>query len=593
MTHPLAWNLKKSLSLPDQKAIEADQNKTSKSVMAFVYKWKDDTNYLSDPLALLNALKDYEALCATCGVSGAAGFYYSLSYSVNSLDEDVKKGMNLASRQAKELSNHLQFFSLSLSKVDKQKQKEFLKFEGLAPYTHFLQMLFLEGRHTLSEAEERILTLTSSASYGNWAKLIGELLAKEQIELVDERGEVKGRTFEETMTLISSKNKKVRDIAAIGLNKTLETYVDIATAELNSILEHHRVTDELRAFDRPDASRHMADDVDQEVVDALVTAVSEDFATAHKYYQLKAKLLGQSKLAYHERNVEIGEIDSKYSYEQAVELTRQVFAGLDREFEEIFIRLTNGQVDVMPTRGKRGGAFCAWDSLARPTFVFLNYTNELRDVTTLAHEMGHAIHAELMRKHCNGLTFGAPTSIAEVASTFMEDFVYQKLSANADPKQRLSLQMSRLNDDVSTMYRQIAAYKFERTLHDAYRTKGHLSSDDIGTLFQKHMAAYMGPSVEQSEGSQNWWIYWGHIRYYFYNYSYAFGLLISKSLQARVAQDPSSIKDIKKCFEAGSSASPRQIFADIGIDIAHPDFWNLGLKQVQTTLKAIDSLSKQ
>jgi oligoendopeptidase F len=289
--------------------------------------------------------------------------------------------------------------------------------------------------------------------------------------------------------------------------------------------------------------------------------------------------------------VEVGEVESKYTYDEAVALTRGVFADLEPEFEQIFVQLTNGQVDVVPTRGKRGGAFCANDSLARPTFVFLNYTNELRDVTTLAHEMGHAIHAELMRKHCNGLNFGAPTSIAEVASTFMEDFVYQRLTQNADDKQKVSLQMSRLNDDVSTIYRQIAAYKFERALHEAYRESGHLSTEDIGGLFQEHMSAYMGSAVEQSPGSQNWWIYWGHIRYYFYNYSYAFGLLISKALQARVATDPTSIQDVKKALEAGSSASPRDIFKSINLDIAHPDFWTTGLGQVQKILEQTKKLT--
>jgi len=592
IAHSKSWNLKKILDLPDQAAIDTDLASTKKAVLVFVDKWKKDDEYLRDPAVLAKALSEYERLSADCGVSGAAGFYYSLAYAVDSLDENIKKGMNMASRQAKDLSNALQFFSLGLSKIDTKKQQEFLNDPQLAPYRHFLEMLFLEGKHTLSEGQERVLTLTSSASYGNWARLTGELLAKEQITLTGEDGKQKQRSFEEVMTLISSRKKPVRDKAASALNSTLDRYVDVATAELNSILEYHRVTDTLRGFDRPDASRHMGDDVDSEVVDALTEAVSADFGVAKDYYTLKARLMGQKKLAYHERNVEYGGIDKKFSYDEAVTLAGGVFADLDPEFEQAFKRLVSTQVDVLPARGKRGGAFCAWDSLAHPTFVFLNYTNELRDVTTLAHEMGHAIHAELMRKKCDGLSFGAPTSIAEVASTFMEDFVYRRLMNEASQEQKLSLHISRLNDDVSTIYRQIAAYRFEYELHEAYRASGYLSSSEIGSLFQKHMASYMGPAVEQSKGSENWWLYWSHIRYYFYNYSYAFGLLISKALQARVIDDPTAIAQVKQVFEAGSSASPREIFAGIGIDIASKEFWLQGLGQVKHTLEQAQKLVK-
>jgi oligoendopeptidase F len=175
-------------------------------------------------------------------------------------------------------------------------------------------------------------------------------------------------------------------------------------------------------------------------------------------------------------------------------------------------------------------------------------------------------------------------STAEVASTFMEDFVLQEIIRKADDEMRLAVMMMKLNDEVSTIFRQIACYRFEQELHERFRKTGYLSKEDIGQLFQKHMKSYMGNSVEQSPGSENWWVYWGHIRSFFYVYSYASGLLISKSLQNSVKKDPRFIGKVKEFLSAGLSDSPKNIFRGLGIDITDKKFWVRGLEEVETLL---------
>jgi oligoendopeptidase F len=197
-----------------------------------------------------------------------------------------------------------------------------------------------------------------------------------------------------------------------------------------------------------------------------------------------------------------------------------------------------------------------------------------------------------MRAKQNALSFSTPLSTAEVASTFMEDFVLKELLKEANNELKLSILMKKLNDDISTIYRQVAAYKFEQELHQAFREKGYLSYKDIGTLFQKNMAAYMGPAIEQSKGSENWWIYWNHIRSFFYVYSYASGLLISKSLQYSVAQDPTFISTVKNFLSAGSSESPVKIFKAMNIDITDKNFWAKGLQEIDALLNETETLAQ-
>jgi oligoendopeptidase F len=167
----------------------------------------------------------------------------------------------------------------------------------------------------------------------------------------------------------------------------------------------------------------------------------------------------------------------------------------------------------------------------------------------------------------------------------MEDFVYEEVSKDVDDEGRRAIAMSRLNDDISTIWRQVACYRFERALHDEYRRVGYVPSGRIGELFQVHMSAYMGSSVEQSPGSERWWIYWSHIRSYFYNYSYAFGLLISKIMQTRVRQDKAYISQVKKFLSVGTSTSPKEILSSIGIDVTNPSTWKEGIGYVSETLK--------
>lgn len=558
----------------------------------FINTWKDRTDYLEDPVVLRQALDQYEAWKRLYGTDGDEGYYFWLRTQQDQNDPKLKAKFNQVEDFSRKIENDSQFFHLRIARIKPERQTVFLTHDALAPYRHFLERIFAESRYHLSEPEEKILNLKSATSYSNWTKMTAGFLSKETQTVATEDGGKKIRTFSEIVGLMNSKSKPVRNSAAKAFNHILLQQADVAEAELNSVLANKKIDDELRNALRPDTLRHLADDIDTDVVDTLIDSVAGRFSISAQYYALKARLFKVSRLKYHERNVEFGAVAKHYPYSRAVNLVYGVLSKLDIELGNIvagFVK--NSQIDVYPRKGKGSGAFCIYHLVTQPTYILLNHTGKLHDVLTIAHELGHGINNELIKKKQHALDFGTPTSTAEVASTFMEDFVLEEILRNADDELRLAIMMQKLNDDISSIFRQVACYRFEQELHSEFRARGYLSKDEIGSLFQKHMVSYMGDAVEQSPGSENWWVYWSHIRYFFYVYSYASGLLISKALQQSVKQNPEFITKVKEFLSAGLSESPKNIFAKLGINIADREFWNRGLDRVEMLLTETERLA--
>ena len=560
---------------------------------AFINKWKERDDYLKNPVVLKTALDEYENWLRYYGAGAREWYYFNLR---NSLDQDnpaLKARLNKTQDFGKKIQNDILFFTLEVAKINAEHQKKFLKYKPLVPYKHFLAGLFLQARYQLSEPEEKILNLTMATSHSNWTRMLSGFLTKEEKNVLGDDEKIKVKNFSEILGLMDSKNKEVRDTAAKAFNEILQKHLGVAENELNSVLQNKKIDDELRKFESPDTARHISDDIEGDVVDTIIKVISSRFDIARRYYELKAKLFKVKKLAYHERNVPYGSVDKKYTFEDTVKLISGVFRNLDKEFLEIFKKfIEEGGVDVFPKKGKTSGAFVTHNLLTHPTYLLLNHNDRLRDVLTFAHELGHGINNELCKQKQNSINFGTPTSTAEVASTFVEDFVFQELLKKANDELKLSLMMIKLNEDVSTIFRQIAFYNFETDLHKKFREIGYLSKDEIGKLFQKHTSTYMGDYVEQSPGSENWWVYVDHFRRFFYVYSYASGLLISKSLQASVKKDPKFILRVKEFLSAGLSDSPKNIFKKLGIDITDKKFWEKGIAEVEKLLEETEKLAK-
>ena len=588
-----SWDLTLLFKSENDTEIQKLRKITEKKTSQFVKKWKNRDDYLKKPKVLLAALSEYEDWRKNFDPKGGEHYYYSLKTSQDQNAPKLKAKYNKSIEFVKKMQNQIQFFELRLAKIDPRQQSQFLNYKPLMPYKHFLERLFLQAKHLLTEPEEKIMNLKSPVAHDNWTKMTSGFLSKEERMILNEKRRKDKKSFSDILGLMGSRNKRVRNSAANAFNDILASHTDTAEHELNAVLQNKKIDDGLRNYERADTDRHISDDVDTDTVDTLVSSVSSHFDVAMHHYKLKAKLLGVKKLEYHERLVEYGKIEAKYSYKDAVSIIESVYKNLDKDFSNLFSDFVNeGRVDVYPRSGKRSGAFTAYTLLSQPTFLLLNWTNMLKDVLTFAHELGHGINFELVRRKQNALNFGTPGSTAEVASTFMEDFVFQELLKRADKETRLALMVNKLDEDVKTIFRQIALYNFETELHKTFRERGYLSKEEIGKTFQKHMDSYMGPYVLQSPGSENWWVYWRHIRFFFYVYSYAGGLLISKTMQAEVKKDSKFIGAVKEFLSVGLSESPKDSFKKLGIDISKKDFWEKGIAEIETLLKETNALAK-
>ena len=589
------WDLNPLLKRADDTEINSKRKIIEEKHKEFSLKWKNNKAYLTDAKKLKQALDDYEDLLKNHASGGNEYYYFILKYYVNQSDNDVKSKLTKAEDFVNKLKNEIRFFALSIAKnIPENKQKEFLNNFLLKDYKHYLENSFKSGKHLLTENEEKIMTLKSKVAYDNWEKLTQEFLNKSESEVIDLNGKKKLMNFNEISGLIVTQDNELRKNLSDAFDSIVSKYQDVAEAELNSLLENKKIDDGLRNFSRADSSRHLDDDIDSEIVDALIKTVSSNFNLAHRFHKLKAKLVGLKKLQYNDRKIELKHLDKEYNYEESLKLVREVFSSVDKEFLEVFNGFVkNNQLDVFPRKGKRGGAFCIHLLKTQPTYIMLNHTNKLNDVLTIAHEVGHGINNELIKKKQNSLNFETPKATAEVASTFMEDFVLEELLKEANEEQKLALMLTKLQGDIQNIFRQVACYMFELKLHQEYRKKGYLSKEDIGKLFEDTMMLYLGETFERSDSMKIGWIYWSHIRDHFYVYSYASGLLISKYLQAQVKKDKKFISKVKEFLSAGTSKSPKEIFMSLGIDITKESFWISGLKEIEAHLIEAEKLAKK
>lgn len=582
------WNLKLLYNDINDKDIQRDIDESKKNVKLFVKKWKNNNEYLKNPKTLSIALKEYEELMQEYGICTKPSYYLFLSREIDQGNPILKSKENLLHSTCLELENSIQFFLLNISKIPKQKQKLFLESEDLKIYKHFLLSSFNQAKYLLTDKEEKIFNLESKTSYANWVNMLSELLQKQSIKILNEKGIKKEVSYSEISKYLDSSKKEVRDYTAEQFYKVNNRYAQIAEYEINSILENKKISDEYRKIPRVDLPRLLSDDMEPNTVDTLRSVVTDSFDISQRFYKLKAKLLKQDSLAYYERNVKVDDIKQEFSFEKSINIVKEVFKKLDKEFLDIMqMYESQGQYDAYPKRGKEGGAFCVGVGSKYPTYILLNHNDRLQDVLTIAHESGHGIHTEYSNNQ-NPLNQGYSTACAEVASTFFENFVLENISESLSEKEKDLLLFKSLEEDVSTIFRQIACYNFELELHKQFRDKGFLSKDDISKIFTQEMSKYLGESVLKDKHMQLGWIYWSHIRSFFYTYSYASGLLISKYLQNLVKEDTQNIKYVKEFFKAGDSKSPKEIFLDMGMDISKKEFWEIGLKEVEEKLSYLE-----
>jgi oligoendopeptidase F len=368
----------------------------------------------------------------------------------------------------------------------------------------------------------------------------------------------------------------------------LEQIAEVAEHEFNAIITDVRTEDELRGYEKPYSATALAYEDSEASIESLVEAVSTDgFKLSRKFYKLKAQYHGVSALPYANKYDSIG-TEPTIPFAQAVEICRDVFYRLKSSYGEVFdAMLTNGQIDVYPKQGKRGGAFMS-SQTGHPTHVFLNHTDTFKSLETLAHEMGHAIHSERSKTQ-SPLYDGHSVVTAETASTLFENLVFDAVLEQVPEEKKVILIHDRIARDIATIQRQIAFFNTELEIHETIDGEGGMSKEELRACMEKHLKRYLGPAVIVTQQDGYSFAYIPHLRYGFYVYTYSIGLLMSTIMSNRYKADNGYIDEIDHFLSTGSSASVADIFKSINIDTADPQCFADALK---TQAADINTFSK-
>ncbi len=460
---------------------------------------------------------------------------------------------------------------------------------------HYLQTVANRARFRLSEAEERVLEERANTGQRAFVRLYEEIVSNMRFSY--NNGD-KPLTLSETLNLQNHPDRTVRREGASALSTGLETHARTIGYVFNTLLQDKATEDRLRGYAYQEQARHIANELTPETVEIVVQTAEEGFGLVARFYKAKRKILGYDRLYHYDRYAPISDEREKIEYSDARDITLSAFADFDPAYEaaaQAFF--TGGWIDAEARDGKRGGAFCSYITPDKHPFIFLNYLGKQGDVRTLAHELGHGIHSFLSRDQ-SLFNFHGTLPIAEVASTFAEQLVFEKqraATAQADPQKYRALLSEQIEQALATIFRQAVLYRFEQAIHKARRESGELTVEQFGALWQENVGAMFGESVTLEDGHALWWSYVRHfVATPFYVYAYTFGEMLALALfhKYRTEGKASFAPRYLEFLRSGGSQSPADLVAPLGVDLQDAAFWRGALAVLEEQIKAFESLTE-
>lgn len=578
------WDLSLFYKSGTDPQIRKDVEKVKKATILFEKKYVKRDDYLKNENKLLKAIQDYEKLLLVDGSKPVLYFHYRKD--INGKDLEAEANLNKLINELTEYENKTLFFGIRLGEIEKKFQDKFLKSKKLAKYHYFLKKIFKTSKYNLAESEEKIMNLKNLTSYSLWVNGVEKSISKQTVKF-------KGKEMSvgEAQYQIANLDTKGRRVLRSKIAEKLELISDFAESEMNAIVLNKKISDELRGFKNSYSATILGYENSEKSIINLVDTVTKHFYISSRFYKIKQKMLGLKTLEYCDRSAKVGSTKKKISFEQAYGILHPILKDADPQYASILDKmLSNGQIDVYPKLGKTGGAYAS-SSTNVPTVVLLNHTDDFKSLMTFAHEIGHAIHSELSK---NQPIFyeGYVMPVAETASTFFEQMAFDVMFEKLSDKEKVIALHDKIQGDIETIFRQIAAFNFETELHESIRAKGSLSADDIGELHNKHMKAYLGSAFKMQKIDGLNFVTWSHFRRFFYVYSYSYGQIISRALNDRLKKDKSFGIQVKKFLSAGGSKSPDDIFKEIGIDTTKSDFFKNALLSIEEDIIKLEKLIK-
>ncbi len=586
------WNLNDLYPGMDSAELKRDLERAAADSKTFEQRWK---GRLAEEAAkgadgkLGEVLKEYEALDE---IYGRIGSYAGLLYADDTSNPTRAKFYGDVQQKLTDASTNLLFLPLEMNKIEDALLEKALEADpAFARYRPWVMDLRKERPHQLDDQLEQLLHESHVTGRSAWNRLFDETMTSLRFNVDGEE-----LTLEPTLNLLQHADGAKRKAAAEALAATLKDNMRIFTLVTNTLAKDKEISDRWRKFEDVADSRHLANRVEREVVDALATSVREAYPRiSHRYYAMKAKWLGMDALNHWDRNAPLPETpQAVIGWDEARETVLSAYSSFAPEMAEIANRFfEKNWIDAPVRPGKSPGAFAHPTVPSAHPYVMLNYLGKPRDVMTLAHELGHGVHQVLAAEQ-GALMASTPLTLAETASVFGEMLTFRSLlDRTRDKRERKAMLAQKVEDMINTVVRQIAFYEFERKVH-VERRDGEITAERLGEIWVEIQKESLGPSVKLREGYETFWAYIPHfIHSPFYVYAYAFGDCLVNSLFAVYQQAESGFQ--QKYFEmlkAGGTKHHSELLAPFGLDASDPAFWSKGLSVIEGLIDELEALDR-
>lgn len=578
------WDLTDLYPATDSPALHADLDTAERLAMGFAASYAGKLAGLTAP-ALAKALADYERVEE---ILGRVMSYAQLQFSGDGTNAEIGRFMQSCSERVTAIGSHLIFFSLELNRLDEATLETKLANPALARWRPFLRDLRVFRPHQLSDEAERLLHEKDVTGRQAWSRLFDETMAGMQIPL--DNGQ---HTVSDVLNKLSDGDRAVRQAAAHAIGTAFGERIKLFGLITNTLVKDKAIVDDWRKYPRPGSQRNRSNMVEDEVVDALVTAVTGDYARlSHRYYALKAKWLGLDTLQHWDRNAPLpGDDNRLIPWDEARTRVLSAYGAFSPELAETGRDFFDKPwIDAAPRAGKSGGAFAHPTVPSAHPYLLLNYHGRPRDVMTLAHELGHGVH-QVLAADQGYLQSGTPLTLAETASVFGEMLTFRALlDAETDPARRRIMLAGKVEDMLNTVVRQTAFYRFETLLHDE-RRGGELLPERIGEIWMQVQTESLGPAFTFTPDYSVFWAYVPHfVHSPFYVYAYAFGDCLVNALYA-VFQDghPGFAAKYLDMLRAGGTKRHKELLAPFGLDASDPAFWRRGLDVISGFIDELEA----
>jgi oligoendopeptidase F len=534
--------------------------------------------------ALEELAKIYEAL-------GRVGSYAGLLYAADTAKPEYQDLEQRVEQRSTEIRNLLLFFELAWLKVEDAIADKLIMDEELKAYQHFLTSLRRYRPHTLSELEEKLLNEKDNTGRNAFGRLFSEITSSLVFKL-ERDGKIEELNLSQILSLLHEPDRDLRQRAMETVYQELSQHGQVLTFIYDTLIQDNLTVDRLRSYRHPMEQRHLSNEIDAAAVKIMMEVTEANYHLAHDYFRLKAKLLELPQLALYDQYAPVGKEVRPFPYEKAQAVILNAFEAFDPKFRNLAGEFfANNWIDAEIRKGKRGGAFCASPSPLLHPYVLCNYDDNLRDVMTVAHELGHGLHGCLSRKQ-NYFNYDTPLTTAETASVFGEMLVFDHLLAQqSDREVQIALLAGKIEDIFATVFRQNVLTRFEELAFSARHEK-RLTPEALGQLWLEANGQYYGDAVAMPDSYRWGWSYIPHfIHSRFYCYSYVFGQLLVLALYRMYKDEGKSfVPKYIALLEAGGSDTPDALLKPLGIDIHQAEFWQKGFEEVRELVKSLERL---